>query len=189
MAPDFHQITQMVDAAFKCLVALAARLLITPVGGDAIFGVLVHLVRANLDFERLAFFEDHRRMQRLIEVILWCSDVIIELARDWTPCLMNYPQHLIAGVNIIDQNADGTNIVNLLERDAFALHLAPDAVDMLGTPADLRIDPMVRQKAAQLLKNLVHVEFAVRAALIDETRNHLVAIRLQIAEGEVFKLP
>ena len=47
-----------------------APFLVAPVRGHAELGVLVHLVRADLHFERLAFGADHRGVQRPVVVAL-----------------------------------------------------------------------------------------------------------------------
>ena len=61
--------------------ALLRAFLVAPVRGDAVFGMLVHLARADLHLERLALRADHRRVQRAIVVGLRLRDVIVELAR------------------------------------------------------------------------------------------------------------
>src|SRR5690606_32536267 len=54
--------------------AIAVRSLVTPVGTDTKFGLLVHIEGAYLHFEHLAFGADHRRVQRAIGVVLRIGD-------------------------------------------------------------------------------------------------------------------
>ena len=45
-------------------------LLVAPVGGDAVLGTAMHLVRAHLDFDRLPVQPDDGGVQRLVQVEL-----------------------------------------------------------------------------------------------------------------------
>ena len=69
--------------------------------------------------------------------------------------------------------------------DALALHLAPNAVDMLGPTADLGADPLLHQCALQLGDDLLQGPLAVRAALVQLACNVLVALRVQEAERKI----
>ena len=64
-----EQRAQLVDLALVGLIARAA-FLVAPVRGDAELGVVVHVVRADLNLERLAPGTDHRGMDRAVVVVL-----------------------------------------------------------------------------------------------------------------------
>jgi hypothetical protein len=51
--------------------------------------VLVHLERADLHFERLALRADHRRVQRAVVFALGFGDVVVELAGQRRPQVMD----------------------------------------------------------------------------------------------------
>jgi hypothetical protein len=79
----------------KLAVGLAA-FLVAPVRGDAELGVLVHLARADLHFERLALRADHRGVQRAVVVALGLGDVVVELARDRRPQVVHHAERGVA---------------------------------------------------------------------------------------------
>src|SRR5207247_1441132 len=58
-----------------------ARLLVAPVRGDAELRLPVHLLGADLLFERSAGGADNRGVQRLVEVSLRPRDVVVSLVR------------------------------------------------------------------------------------------------------------
>ena len=92
---------------------------------------LVHLVGPDLDLERLAVERDDRGVQRLVEVVLGHGDVVVELAGDRAPDAVDDAQRRVAVADLVDEHADGVDVVDLAELRALALHLLPDAVDVL----------------------------------------------------------
>ncbi len=63
----FQQLAHPGDFAFEARIR-AAAFLVAPVRSNTEFGVAVHLVRADLHFQRLAFRPDHGRVQRLVVI-------------------------------------------------------------------------------------------------------------------------
>jgi hypothetical protein len=107
------------------VLAIAARaFLVAPVRGDARLGDLMHLVGPDLDLERLRLRTDDGRVQRLVHVRLGHGDVVVELPRDGTPQRMHDTQGRIAVLHVVDEDADGIEVVDLGEVGALALHLA-----------------------------------------------------------------
>ncbi len=181
----------MFDPALEGIVDVppTGPLLVSPMSGDTVFSMLVHLRRADLNFERLAVIENDRRVQRLVEIVLWRSDIVVEFTGDGTPGLVNDGESLVAGQHVGNQHPDGPHVENLIEGKLLALHLAPDAVDMLG-PANHRcLDPVLVKDIFKALDQVLHVLVAVGAALVDQLGDLFVTIRLQIPERQVFKLP
>src|SRR6185295_15853268 len=120
-----------------------------PVRGDTVFGDLVHLLGANLDFAGLPAGDQHSCMQRAIHALFGHRDVVIELARHRRPHAVDDPQYLVALAHIGDDHTDGELVVDLVETDALALHLAIDRVDMFGTPGDIGRDALFIERMAQ----------------------------------------
>src|SRR5574341_1959412 len=168
-AAHFHQIAEMLHTALEGFIALAARLLVAPMRGDTVFGMLVHLLGANLDFEGLPIFEDDGGVQGLVKIIFGCGDVIVEFARNRTPGLVDHAQRLITGRQIIDNDAHGTDIKQLVKGDALALHLLPDAVNMLGASRDFRLDAKLFEDRLQPRHEMIDIVITVGAALVDQT--------------------
>ncbi len=136
VALPLHELAQ--PGELRVVVALGLRaLLVPPVGRDADLGHLVHRVGPDLDLERLAVERDDRRVERLVEVVLGDGDVVVELARDRTPQRVDDAQRRVAVPDLVDQQADGVDVVDLAELRALALHLLPDAVDVLRAALQL----------------------------------------------------
>ena len=84
----------VVERAFR-FDALPA-FLVAPVRRDAELGLAVHLLGADLHFQRAAARPDHRGVQRLVVVALGPRDVVVELLRDRLPQVVHHAQHAVA---------------------------------------------------------------------------------------------
>ena len=78
-APAILAIALVLAAGRDAGVALAARFLVAPVRGDAVLGVLVHLLGADLDLDGRPSSSAHDGVQRLVAVRLGPRDVVVEL--------------------------------------------------------------------------------------------------------------
>ena len=157
--------------------------------GNAALGVRMHLVRADLHFERLAFGADHRRVQRLVVIALGPRDVVVELARQRRPQRVHDAERGVAGGDVVDQHAQRADVVQRGELAALALHLLPDRIDVLGPAGDVRLDADLGQRAPQRTHRDRDEALAVGAAFVEQLGDAPVGVRLRIAEREVFELP
>src|SRR5690606_26764822 len=133
-APDLDQLSQVLDAKLEHPVqvtALAIRLFVAPVSGNAVFGGRVLLRRAHLLLTCPGVLQKHRHVQRLVEVLLGRGNVVVKLTGDGPPRLVDDGKYLIACKNVRHNDPDGAHIKYLIEREPFALHLLPDTVDVL----------------------------------------------------------
>ena len=64
--------------------------------GDAVLGLLVHLVGADLDLDGAAARADDGRVQRLVEVELRRRDVVLESTRERIPARVDGPEDGVA---------------------------------------------------------------------------------------------
>ena len=141
LALPLHELADPGQLGVVVAVTLAGRtVLVAPVGGDADLGDPMHGVGPDLDLERLAVERDDRRVQALVEVALGHRDVIVELAGDRPPERVDHAQRGVAVLELVDEDAQGVDVVDLVEVGALALHLLPDAVDVLGAPGQLGLD-------------------------------------------------
>ena len=70
--------------------------LVLPVGSYPVLGNLVQIIGFDLHLQGIASVAYHRGMQGLVQIFLGVGDVIIELAGDGMPELMDNAQGLIA---------------------------------------------------------------------------------------------
>ena len=63
----------------------SARLLIEPVGSNAVLGLLVHLVGSNLNLERAGRGADNRRVERLVVIDLGHGDIVFKATGHGVP--------------------------------------------------------------------------------------------------------
>ncbi|MPM50298.1 hypothetical protein SDC9_97037 [bioreactor metagenome] len=154
-----HKLLQPVDALFKLLIT-RAFFFITPVGSNTIFSILVHLRCADLHLKRFAVIINNGGMQRLVEVILWRSDVIIKFIWNWTPMGMYDAQCGITGGYIWHNEAHTTKIADHLKGFLLLHHLAIDGIDVFTATGDLSGDAGICQHFNEQVNNGLHLAFA-----------------------------
>ncbi len=162
---------------------------VTPVRANAQFSLFVHGVGADLHFQHLAFGPDDGGMQRAIAVFLGVGDVVVELLGNMPPQGMHDAQRGVAIAHFRDQHAQRTHVVDLTERQTFALHFAPDGIDVFGSAADVSGDAGGLQFVVELRHDLADETLAIQPALVQQFGDLLVLVRLQVAERQVFQLP
>ncbi len=152
-------------------------------------GMLVHIPGPDLHFQAESVRSDNRGVQALVIVTLRLRDVIIELAGYRRPQLVHQTQHAVAGGDIIDQHADGTDIVKPFEIQILALHLFPDAGDVLRPSGDIGGNPGPGQRRLDLLRSLLDVTFAQTAFFLQLACNGLILLRLHDPERQILQFP
>ena len=110
------------------IVAFAALpFLVLPMRGHTFFGYPVHLLGANLYFERLAFRTDYRGVQRLIKIVARRGNPVLEPARHRLPGVMDYAESPITMANLIGSNDPGGHqIVDLIKNDFLSMKFFPN---------------------------------------------------------------
>mmetsp|Transcript_21669 Transcript_21669/g.84381 ORF Transcript_21669/g.84381 Transcript_21669/m.84381 type:complete len:464 (+) Transcript_21669:1574-2965(+) len=170
-------------------IAARAGLLVGPVGGDTMLGMLVHVARAHLHLHRLTIGADHDRVQRLVAVGLGLGDVVVELARHRRVDLVQPGQCGVAIGHAGDDHAQGPQVEHALQRQVLALHLLVDAVEMLGPALHLGRNALGLQVGLQRRAGRVDALLAHDACLLQALGQRLVAVGVAEAEGQVLQLP
>ena len=93
--------------------------LVAPVGSHTIFGAVVHLLRANLDFHFLRPRPQDSGVKRLVLIELGRIDVVLEPTFEWSPQSVNCSQSaptlsiLLHNDPKTDQVKDGVELLTL----------------------------------------------------------------------------
>ena len=139
LALPVHQLAQ--PGELGVVVALGPRaLLVAPVGRDPDLAHGVHRVGPDLDLERLAVEGDDGRVEALVAVRLGDRDVVVELAGDRLPEAVDDAEGGVAVADLVDEEADRVDVVDLAEGRRLALHLLPDAVEVLRPAVEVGLD-------------------------------------------------
>ena len=130
--------------------ALAA-FLVFPVRGDAFLGDAVHLLGADLHFEVPPVRAHHRGMQRLVQVGPRNRDEVLDAAGNRAPLVVDHAERGVAVLHRIGDDAQGQQIVDLVERDLLALQLLVDRIGALDAAVHARRNAFAR--AARLRRS------------------------------------
>ena len=161
-------------------------------GRYAVLGGLVVIVGLDLDLKVGTTLAHHGRVEGLVHVLLGVGDIVVDLAGQGVPQLVDHAQHAVAVGFPFHQHAQGEEIVyfaQLLALGLILLDFAIGAVDVLGTAGNIGIDPLVLQLIAQQLGHLGDVGLAHSAAGGEHPGNLAILIDVQIPEGQVLELP
>ena len=75
----------------RVLLVACATLFVLPVRGDAKLGLLVHLARADLNFNAQLLRSNHGGVDRAVQIFLGQRDVVIELSWHIAPIAVHDP--------------------------------------------------------------------------------------------------
>ena len=177
-------------------IALGAGLLVGPMGGHAMLGMLMHGCGADLHFHcqagagrAVGLVEQHHGVQALVAVGLGPGDVVVVFARHRAVAFMHPRQGRVAGRHVGHDHAQRAQVEHPVQRQALALHLLPDAVEVLGPALHLGADAGSGQLGLQLATRGLDAGLALQALLRQGLGQALVIGRQQEAEGQVLHLP
>src|SRR5690606_36874397 len=112
----------------------------------------MHFMSADLDLQYLVFGAPNGGVKRAVAVLFGRGNIVIRLVGDIAPKAVNNTQYRVTLAHARNQNAHGANIVYLGKWNAFALHFAPDTVDMFGAAIYRTLDARLFQLTAQQLQ-------------------------------------
>ena len=133
----FQQLADPCQPLVQFIVALEA-LLILPVGGNAVLGLLVHGAGAYLHLKGDALVADDGGVEALVAVGLGGGDIVLEAVGQRVVHIVDEAQGAVALSQGVQDDAHRVDVVNFIE--GLVLHdgLAVDAVDALDSPLDGR---------------------------------------------------
>src|SRR3546814_11510121 len=115
-------VEQLAHPAVLAAFDLRAVLLVYPVGSDAVFGHLVHVVGADLHLDAVALGPDDRRVQRAVAVRLGRRDEVLEAAGHHVIAAVQQAERMVAVTQRADDDTKCHAVGKLLEGDVLARH-------------------------------------------------------------------
>ena len=146
------------------------------------FCIFIHCEGADLYLEYLLVRADDGGVQRLVAILLGSRDVVVEFVGNHAPEVVHDAERGVTVTHLRHQNTHCADIEYLRKIEFLCLHLAPDAVDVLGPPGHFRIDIGTIQLPAQLLGNFHYEAFAIHTTLVQKAGYALVVVFLQVTE-------
>ncbi len=162
-------------------------LLVEPVRGHAVLGQTVHLLGAYLDFDALALGTDDRGVQALVPVGLGHGNVVLEAPGHGLPLRVHEAEHGVAVPHVLDDGAEGEDVVHIVERQVLLGHLFVDAVDMLDAAPDRAFDAVVAEDAFELGDDLGDELALHHLIAFQPVRNLGVDVWMEVFEAQSFK--
>ena len=141
--------------------------LVLPVRGNAFLGDAVHLLGADLHFELMAAVAHHRGVQRLVAVGAGNGDEVLDAAGHRPPQRVDEAEDRVARGHILRDDADGEQIVDLVEGDLGALDLLEDGIEALDAPLHARLDVVLAQLLDERVFHAAQKLLALNAARLD----------------------
>ena len=161
---------------------------VQPVRGDAVVGQLFHFAGTDLDLDRYAVHAEQRGVQRLVAVGLGYRDVVLEAAGQGLVQVVHGAQYAVTGVDLVDDDAEGVDVHDFVERPALAAHFLVDAVEVLLAARHLAFHAFASQAMEDRFFDLVDDFLAVAPSALDRCADALGAHRVHGFEAQVFEL-
>lgn len=128
---------------------------------------------SDLDFKRMSFRPDQRRMERLVHVLLWHGDIVLEPSGDRLIHLMDHSQSRITVLDRIHFNPHRKQIINLVKSLILIHHLLVNTEEMLHPPVNLRLDAAPLNMPADFIDDLFDVSFPAHLLGVRECSSSL----------------
>ena len=79
------------------------------------FGIIVHFVGANLEFDDLFVVSDDGSVERLVAILLWHSNVVFDATVHRVEKGMNNTKDEVASSGVLDDKTQSDNVVNAID--------------------------------------------------------------------------
>ena len=167
---------------------LRVPVLVQDVGGDSGLRDFVHLAAPDLDFDRQPARSEQHRVQRLVAIRLRDGDVVLEPARPRLVAVVHRPEHPVAHVDAVHQDADAVHVEHLLQGKPLVAHLPVDAVDVLLAAEHPRREPFLAKSSPDGGLDVLDGPLAVAPGPPQLGLDHPVAVGVQGPEAQVLEL-
>ena len=179
------------------LVVVRLRLaasLVHPVRRNAVLGLLVHLARSHLDLERSPLRPDHGRVQRAVPVELRHRYEVLEPTGHRLPERVHETERRVAVTRSLlarplTEDAQRSQVVDLVELAASLGHLVVDGVEVLRPPRDVGGHVGLLELLTEDLGRFLRLFLSICTLVGHHGLDLGVLARMQGLEREVFQFP
>ena len=140
----------------------------------------MHLMSADLHLKRLSRRTHQCRMQRLVHIRLWHSDIILKSARNRCIHLVDHTQCRITVLDGIYYNTYSKQVINLVNCFILIHHFLIDTEEMLYPSVNIRINIRILNMIRYFLNNLLDKFFSFCLTCIDLIYQIIKHLWLQI---------
>ena len=181
------------QAAHPLIILLVAGalavLLILPMGGNAVFGDLVHLPGADLHLEGNTVIPYHGGVEGLVHIGLGSADIVLEPSQHRLIQIVDDPQHMVALGHGVDDDPESKKVEHIVQGFVLGVHLAVDAVRVLHAAGHGAVDICLLQAGGDLVVDRSHKPVVLRGLFLQCLNDLLIADRVQILKAQVLQLP
>ncbi len=136
-------------------------------GGEAMFGVFMHLFSANLKFDDLLIFGDDGGVNRLIAVLFRHGDVIFDASGHRGIERMDESESKIAVGDVVDDNAKGGKIVNFAHVLIVFSEFFVEAVNRFNAATDFEFELFAAEDFGNFGGNFAQSFFGGASMFVD----------------------
>ena len=164
-------------------------LLVLPVGGDAVFGGLVHLPGADLHLEGNALRADDRGVQGLVHIGLGGGDIVLEPSRHQAEQVVNMSQHVVAVGDGVHDDPEGVDVVQLVNGLALGEHFPVDGIDVLDPSVGGVVDAHGGQALGDLVLDGAHEGLVLLLVCLEVGHDLVILHGGEVAQRGILQLP
>ena len=167
----------------------AAGFLVAPMSSNTEFGLVVHVIGADLHLQGLNIRAHHSGVQRLVHPVLGRGNVVLEASRHRVVQRMNRAHRGVTIAHGIHQNADAHQVKDLIKLVTPDNHLLVDRPIVLGPAHDLSVQAELAHGQLDLVFHFGQVLIPLGRAIGHEANDLIVFFRIEDGEREILELP
>ena len=187
LALPFHELADPGEAGFVLGGDIVAGLVL-PVGGDAFFGDTMHVLGADLHFKLMAAGRDEGGVEALVSVGPGHADEVLDATGDGRPLGVEQAEDGPTIVFRLADDADGEQVVDLVDRDLLRGELLLDGVEALDARLDAARLAVPSEDLPDVADDGGEEGLIGVAEVFHFGGEFLVGEGVGVAEGEVLKL-
>lgn len=163
-------------------------LVVIEAGGKTAFGVFVHLVSTNLEFDDAFILGDNGGVKRLVTVLLWHGNIIFDTATHRHIEGMNDAKGKIAIGNVVNDNTKGGKVINfthvLIVFDEFFVQ----GIHRFDATRNLEFNLFATKGFGNLFLDFLHGFLGGDIVFFDNVSELTVALGIDIRERDISHL-